>query len=79
MIKPYGTKILVKVIEDAQGAIFLLNKEKPQKGIVVSTGSEATELPLNSTVSFSRYVGAEIKQEDGFYLLLDKRDVLTYE
>lgn len=78
-VKPYGDKVLVKVIPEPEGTIQLLNKEKPQKGIVVDVGSKATEIPVGVTVSFARYTGTEITLGNELHLLLPKRDVLTYE
>lgn len=78
-IKPAGDHVLIKVIEEDEGSIVLLNKEKPQYGIVVDVAKKVNKVSPGMKVSFARYAGTEIVLDNELHLLMPIRDVLTYE
>lgn len=77
--KPVKNNIIVELIAEGASSIILINPEKPQKGRVLAIGSTVYNVEVGDIVSFSAYAGAEIKENDKMYLILDKKDVLAYQ
>lgn len=82
MIKPLGDRVAIKVddIENTteSGIILSLNsQEKPQKGSIVAIGNKVEELKEGDSVIFSKYAGAEVKENGSDYLILREADVLA--
>ena len=85
-IKPLGDRVLVEPLEadtkTASGIIIPDNaKEKPQKGIVVATGSGTKENPVTvkvgDSVLYGKYGGTELKFEGVDYLMMRESDILA--
>ena len=90
-IKPLEDRILVQPLEAEQTTASGLvipdtAKEKPQEGMVVSTGpgridDNGNRVPLDVNVGdkviYSKYGGTEVKYAGEEYLILSARDVLA--
>jgi len=85
-IKPLADRVLVKPLEaetkTASGIIIPdTAKEKPQKGIVVATGSGTKENPVTvkvgDSVLYGKYGGTELKFEGIDYLMMRESDILA--
>lgn len=88
---PIGDRIVVKPIEEASqtaGGIYIpdANKEKPQKGEVLSVGAgrilesgirEKIEVEQGDIILFSKYGGSEVKIDGQNYIILSSKDVLV--
>ena len=91
MIKPFGDRIVIKVIEDTeqtQGGIFIPDsaKEKPQKGEVVAVGlgkmnekgeREPMDVKVGDTVLYAKYAGTDVKMDGTEYKILSIKDALA--
>ncbi|MEW5745925.1 MAG: co-chaperone GroES [Nitrospirota bacterium] len=81
-IKPLKDRVVVKYseeeVEKTAGGLYVpdVAKEKPQKGIVESVGSEVKELKEGNTILFDKYSGSKIKIDGTEYLILKEEDVL---
>lgn len=81
-IKPLKDRIVVKYseedVEKTAGGLYVpdVAKEKPQKGIVESVGSEVKELKAGNTILFDKYTGSKIKLDGTEYLIIKEEDVL---
>ena len=85
-IKPLADRVLIKPLEaetkTASGIIIPdTAKEKPQKGIVVATGSGTKENPVTvkvgDSVLYGKYGGTELKFEGVDYLMMRESDILA--
>ena len=89
-IQPLGDRVLVKPLEQKEmkrGGIIIPDsaKEKPQEGLVVSTGKGKTTedgkiLPMDvkagDKILYGKYSGSEIKLDDEEYLIMHQDDIL---
>ncbi len=89
-LKPLGTRVLVKRIEEDQqkteGGIFLPDsaKEKPQEAEVLALGNGKKEdgevvefsVKVGDKVLISKYGGTEIKIDGQECLILNESDIL---
>ena len=90
-VKPLDDRVLVKQCEAEEktaGGIVLPDtaKEKPQRGVVVSTGPGKLldsgargemSLKKGNEVFYAKYSGAEIKIDDEEYVIIRETDVLA--
>lgn len=85
-LKTVLNKIIVEPIEaetkTASGIIIPDSaKEKPQKGIVIATGTgkhdEPMEIKAGDTVLFGKYSGTEVHIDDKKYLVMNQSDILV--
>lgn len=85
-IKTVLNKVIVEPVEaetrTASGIIIPDSaQEKPQKGIVVSTGNgksdEPMEVKTGDTVLFGKYSGTELHIDDKKYLVMNQSDILV--
>ena len=82
MLKPVKDRVIIEM-EAAEtktkGGIILpdVNKEKPQKGRVIATGKDVTQVKEGDYVIFARYEGYEIKHDEKVYLIQKETDILT--
>ena len=89
-IKPLGTRVLVKRLEEDQksaGGIIIPDtaKEKPQEAKVVSLGTGKNEdgetiafsVKAGDRVLISKYGGTDIKIEGEEHLILSESDILA--
>lgn len=89
-IKPLGTRVLLKEIENEEttksGIVLPSNaKEKPYMAEVVETGpgevkdGEKIEMLVKKgdRVLYSKYAGTEVKLENEKYLLVKQDDILA--
>lgn len=80
MIKPIGNKLVVDIIREEQSSLILLSPEAPQKGRVISTGSKLSpDIKVGMTVSFARYAGTPVRDDEKELLILEEKDILAYE
>ncbi len=89
--KPLNDRVLVKrleVEEKTAGGLYIPDsaKEKPSRGLVVSTGpgkladngsKVALEVKAGDTVLFSKYAGTELKIEGVEHLMMREEDILA--
>ena len=89
-IKPLGTRVLVKRIEDEEqqsdGGIFLPDtaKEKPQEAEVLALGNGKNEdgeivefsVAVGDKVLISKYGGTEVKIDGDECLIMNESDIL---
>jgi chaperonin GroES len=89
-VRPLYDRILVKRVEEEQktaGGLFIPDsaKEKPQQGIVVSTGNgkiqedgslRKLEVKAGDKILFAKYSGNEIKMDGEEHLILREEDIL---
>lgn len=89
-VRPLYDRILVKRVEEEQktaGGLFIPDsaKEKPQQGIVVSTGNgkiqedgslRKLEVKAGDKILFAKYSGNEIKMDGEEHLILREDDIL---
>ncbi len=89
-VRPLYDRILVRRVEEEQktaGGLFIPDtaKEKPQQGIVVSTGNgkvqedgslRKLEVKAGDKILFAKYSGNEIKIEGSEHLILREDDIL---
>jgi chaperonin GroES len=88
--RPLGDRVLVKRVEEEQktkGGIIIPDtvKEKPQEGLVVSTGPGARDdngkiQPLDvkagDRILFGKWSGSEVKLEGEDLLIMKESDIL---
>ncbi len=88
--RPLGDRVLVKRVEEEQktkGGIIIPDtvKEKPQEGLVVSTGPGARDdsgklVPLDvkagDRILFGKWSGTEVKLEGEDLLIMKESDIL---
>lgn len=88
---PLGDRVVIKPLERAEitrGGLVLPDtaKEKPQEGEVVAVGPGRVgddgkritmEVKAGDKVVYSKYAGAEIKEEEGEYLIVRESDILA--
>ena len=86
MIKPLGTRVVIKKIEaeeKTQGGLILTSaaKEAPQYAEVIAVGpgtkDEPMEVKVGDKVVFSKYGGNEIKYEGEEYTIMHQSDILA--
>ena len=89
-VKPLQDRVLVERVADETktvGGIIIPdnNKEKPQEGRVVATGSgyrrddgsvRPLEVKEGDTILFGKYSGTEVKVESQEYLIMKEDDIL---
>lgn len=90
-VKPLQDRVLVKRLDEEEktpGGIIIPDsaKEKPQKGVVVATGSgkvteEGKLLPLDvkpdDVILFQKYAGTDVKIAGVEHLLMREDDILA--
>ena len=90
-LKPLGDRLVIKPLEDEEvtpSGIVLpeTDKEKPQKGEVLSVGPGARDddgkriemdVSVGDKVLFAKYGGTEIKMDGDKLLILRESDVLA--
>lgn len=91
-LQPLGDRLIVEAVNEdeiSKAGIILpdtVDKEKPEKGKVVSVGSgkvreDGTRLPLEvkvgDTVFFKKYAPDDIKIDGKEYLILSEADILA--
>ncbi len=90
-LKPLGDRLVVEPLEQeemtASGIILPETaKEKPQKGLVLATGSGARDdqgkriamdVQVGDTIWFAKYSGTEIKLDGKKLLIFKEGDVLA--
>lgn len=83
MIIPVGTYLLLDPIKDSEvteGGLYIPDsvKQEPDKGRVLSVGSEVSDekLKTDAIVLFRRGVGESIKYDGKDYLLLPLKEVI---
>ena len=89
-IKPLGTRVLVKRIEDeeqqSEGGIFLPDtaKEKPQEAEILALGNGKNDdgeivefsVAVGDKVLISKYGGTEVKIDGDECLIMNEGDIL---
>ena len=89
-IQPLGDRIVVKVreqVEKTRAGIYVPDtaKDRPQEAEVLAVGpgarnSKGERIPMDvqvgDVVIFSKYGGAEVKNEGEEYMILSERDIL---
>lgn len=83
-IKPLGTRVLVRPVEESSrtiGGIYIPDtaKEKPQRGEVVAIGDEEEEIKVKvgQLVLFPKYAGTDIKLEGVDHIIMEADDILA--
>jgi len=90
-LRPLGDRVVVEPIEQEEmtaGGIVLPEtaKEKPQRGMVISTGPGARDedgkrvaldVTTGDTVLFAKYAGTEFKMDGKKLLILKESDLLA--
>jgi len=89
-IKPLGTRVLIKQIENLETTVSGIvlpdtAKERPNTAEVIAVGpgevKEGQTIPMDvkkgDRVIFSRYAGTEIKVDNEKYLLIRQDDILA--
>ncbi len=79
--KPLKDRVFVKFSEESEktaGGLYIPDtaKEKPQKGVVESVGSEVKDVKAGNTILFDKYSGSKIKMDDEEYLIIREEDIL---
>ena len=84
MIKPIGSRVLIKIVQGEQksaGGIFIPEtaQEKTQEGIVIAVGDDKDEIKVkvNDRVIYDKYAGTSIKSGDEEQLILKMEDVIA--
>jgi chaperonin GroES len=89
-IRPLGDRVLVKPLEkekQERGGLIIPDtaKEKPQEGLVISTGKgkitdEGKVLPMDvkagDKILYGKYSGTEIKIDGDDHLIMHQDDIL---
>lgn len=83
-IQPLGERTLVKVIDaptQTASGLYIpdTSKDHPSEGEVVAVGdgsSLADKLAVGERVLFQKFAGAEVKLDDGVYVILADSDIL---
>lgn len=82
-MRAVGSKVIVDLIEEdevtASGIVIAqANKERSDRGTIVSVGPEVTvDVASGDVVVFSRFAGTEIEDEDGKHLVLSEDNLLA--
>ncbi len=83
-IRPLGSRILVRVVEEeavTKGGLVIPDtaKEKPQRGQVVAVGDdeEMIKVAPGDLALFAKYAGTELRLGGEDHLILDANDVLA--
>ncbi|OGW27027.1 MAG: co-chaperone GroES [Nitrospirae bacterium GWC2_42_7] len=79
--KPLKDRVFVKYTEEADktaGGLYIPDsaKEKPQKGVVASVGSEVKEIKVGNTILFDKYSGSKVNLDNNEYLIIKEEDIL---
>jgi len=78
-MKAIRNKLIVEVqkeVEKSQSGIIVDTEKKPDRGVVISIGSDVTdEIKVGDTVVFSQFAGKEDKVGDKTYILLNEGEV----
>ena len=79
--KPLKDRVFVKYSEEAEktaGGIYIPEsaKEKPQKGVIESVGSEVKEIKVGDIILFDKYSGSKINIDNNEYLIIKEEDIL---
>lgn len=86
MIKPLGSRVLIKKVEaeeKTQGGLILTStaKEKPQVAEVIAVGpgteDEKMQLKAGDKVIFSKCGGTDVKYEGEEYTIMAQSDILA--
>jgi chaperonin GroES len=81
MIRPLRKRILVTQEKEKPSASGILlpdsGKERPERGVVVSVGSDVTDIPVGSTVLFKKYAPDDVTVDEIDYLVIAADDVLA--
>ncbi len=83
--QPLGKRVAIRPVEQESrtpsGLILPETaKEKPQIGIVVAVGDDASiPVRVGDRVLFPKYSGNEIRVNGGTYLILDADELLAYD
>lgn len=81
-VKPMGSKLLVKLIEEdnvSAGGIIIPDtaKKGSTKATIINMGDEVETLGITDTVIISKYAGSNVKYENIEYLVIEEDDVLA--
>lgn len=76
MLTPVGKRIIVKPIEQKQGALILTN-QKPSQYQVIAIGDEVTKVKPNNTIYLEKHYGAEIEHEKEKFLVIEENSILA--
>jgi chaperonin GroES len=83
-VKPLGENVLIKPVKSdkkTEAGIYLpetATQERPQEGIVITTGDgKDMKIKKNQKVIFNRYGGTEIKIAEEEYLIVKNEDILA--
>ncbi len=79
--KPLKDRVFVKFSEESEktaGGLYIPDtaKEKPQKGVVESVGSEVKDVKAGNTILFDKYSGSKITIDNNDYLIIKEEDIL---
>ncbi|KJR43657.1 molecular chaperone GroES [Candidatus Magnetoovum chiemensis] len=79
--KPLKERVFVSYKEEMEktaGGLYVPDtaKEKPQRGKVVSVGSEVKELKAGDEVLFDKYSGSKVNIDGVDYLIIKEEDIL---
>lgn len=80
--KPYGDRILIRPAPKeeirAGGLVFpQIGQDRPDRGVVIATGSAVEELKPDDEVIFSRFGDPEIEIDGESFMILAERDVVA--
>jgi chaperonin GroES len=83
-IRPLGTRVLVRVVEEesvTKSGLVIPDtaKDKPQRGEVVAVGDdeEMIKVATGDLILFAKYTGTELTLDGDDYLILDAADLLA--
>lgn len=79
--KPLKDRVFVKYTDEGEktaGGLYIPDtaKEKPQKGVVESVGSEVKEIKVGNTILFDKYSGSKVNIDNNEYLIVKEEDIL---
>ena len=80
-VRPLKERLFVRYSEEEEktpGGLYIPEtaKEKPQRGVVESIGSEVKDIKVNDEILFDKYSGSKITIADVEYLIIKEEDVL---
>lgn len=76
MIKPLGTRVLLRPIEEKKSEIILIEEKERTAGEVIEIGDDVSVIKVGQKAIFKKYPSFLPREIDGLFLI-DVEDILA--